>query len=104
MNNSHTQHIRKRKTMNKKSNKSYKSLIYNSEQRIIKESIDKLYDYCGDEVFLSLKSEDEVERMKMRSLSVLNDSKYMSLSEQQVEESYEGIREKLLINGHYKEQ
>jgi hypothetical protein len=94
-------------TTNKKKLTHSRSLLYESEQRIITQSLDKLYECVSDKVYLSLKSNEEVAAMKRRSLthSLSGDSHgYMSVNDKYVEESYEGIREKMKINGRHRER
>jgi hypothetical protein len=92
--------------MASKNNKktSQKSLIYESEQRIIKSGIAQLYECAADKVYFSLKSPGEVDAMQGRSLSVVNAHNYMTINNKYVEASFDGIREKLKINGRHKER
>ena len=83
---------------------SHKSLLYESEQRLIKSGITKLYNCAGDEVYFSLKSPEEMQAMEKRSLSVVNSHNYLSINNKYVEESFEGIQEKLKINSRHKER
>ena len=91
-------------TKGKKTAKTSKSLIFESEQRIIKSRIDSLYECASDKVYFSLKSEDEIQAMKKSSLSVINSHNYMTINNKYVEESFQGIQDKFKINGRHKER
>ncbi len=81
-----------------------RSTLYKNEQRKIRSLLDPLFDCVGDTVYMSLKSKVELDVMKDRAMSLLNNHNYMSPVNSVAERSYAGLEEKMLINGRHKER
>jgi hypothetical protein len=82
----------------------YRSTIQAAEEKKIELLLDHIYKSMGDKLYFTLKSEGEVARMIKRSISVLKNHSYMSPNQHAISESFEGIREKLSINGRFRER
>ena len=81
-----------------------RSLFYKNEQKRIRSILDPLFETVGDTVYMSLKSPAELDAMKDRTMSILNNHHYMSPDNTATERRYRGIQEKMLINGRHKER
>lgn len=80
------------------------STLYKFKQQKIRSLLDPLYECVGDTVYMSLKSKSELKAMKDRSLLSLNKHTYMTPEDAATQRTYDGIKEKLMINGRLKER